>query len=279
MSFSPLLLALAFVTQGAASDIPSNLVPTKPEPTKILATVNGEPIRASDVEALLWEWRAQDVLEDVILYRLVKQEANKAGAKVEDAAVEKRLSEFMGELKAGLRPGQTVEELLQFEGSAPSRLYLRLKTEMLLQALATKSFDPNEFVNVSTIIYKPDSERTESVAAAIKRAEEAYEKLSAGGNWEETLAASTQNENALRSKGNIGWRQLSAFPTSVQPELRSAKVGGLTKPVQTVNGIQIFRVEAKGVDAKDQELTDLKNLYGRALLEQLRSQAKIDRTK
>ncbi|HZH98335.1 MAG TPA: peptidylprolyl isomerase [Fimbriimonadaceae bacterium] len=277
MLLQPLLIALALV-QGA-SDVPANLVPAKPDPGKVLVKVNGEEVKASDIEALLWEWSANDVLEDLILYRTVKQEAEKRAVRVEEIAVQQRLAEFLEELKRGLQPGQTLEGLLQRENSAPSRLFIRLKTEMLLQALATKTFTPDQFVKVSTIIFKPDSDRSESVAGAIKKAQDAYDKLVAGTRFEEILAQSTQNEDAIRARGQIGWRQLSAFPSTIQPDLQAAKAGSYTKPVQTVNGIQIFRVDMKGAEAKDDELTQLKTLYGRAYLERLKSEAKVERVK
>ena len=59
-------------------------------------------------------------------------------------------------------------------------------------------------------------------------------------------------------RGLLGWRELTAFPDVAKSQLVALKKGEVTQPVQTKNGIQIFRIEAKGDGASKDELEQMR---------------------
>jgi hypothetical protein len=184
-------------------------------------------------------------------------------------------------MRAGTAPGVDFEASLRAQGFPKSRLYLRVHTDLLLDALVMKSFSPNGFVRVSTLAFRPASDAATDLSAAIQRAQAAYDRVVKGGDWNAEAKASDAQEELKARNGHLGWRMVSAFPKSTQAEILAAKPGTLTKPAQAADAIQVFRVEELGASAKGDDLAELKRAYlasGRQeLVQRLRSQAKIER--
>ncbi|MFN8220544.1 MAG: peptidylprolyl isomerase [Fimbriimonadales bacterium] len=131
------------------------------------------------------------------------------------------------------------------------------------------------------MIVRPKNEQTVALAEAIKRADDLYARLQKGESWDKVLQDTTNEPETLKSAGLLGWRQISAFPEVVRTEMTGLGVGKVTKPAQTVNGFQIFRIEAFGKDAKPEEMESVKDLYlsqaRPEVFNKLRSAAKIER--
>lgn len=261
-----------------AQDLPAKYQTPAPKPGDVVATVNGKPILASDIESLLWEWRGTDVTEDLISYSMVAQDAAKKGVVVSDAEVDKTVdSEMAALLKA--RPDGA--EYMKSQGFTRSRLFLRLKAKLLMDKILEKDFHPEQYVKVSTILVKSPGTDAAAVSAAIAKVQSAYDRLQKGEKWDDVLAATTSEQQAIKIKGLLGWRERSAFPETTQKEMSTLAVGGITKPAQTQVGIQLFRIEANGADAKGDDLASLKNLYlnvaRQQYVDKLRAESKIER--
>jgi peptidyl-prolyl cis-trans isomerase SurA len=174
-----------------------------------------------------------------------------------------------------------VEEALAAQGLTPPRLKLLTRYNLLLDKVALKDFSPGMFVNVSTILIRPNTEQASDVAAAIKKADEAYERLEKGEAWAAVLKSVASDPRMSQNDGSIGWRSLMAFPATVSEELKKLPVGKYTKPAQTPFGIQIFRIDAKGESLKGEELEGLKAQYlqgqRQAIVNRLQTEAKIER--
>jgi foldase protein PrsA len=283
MSIHALALVVTLLQgQGIAPEIPKKYLLPAPTADKVVAKVNGVEIKASDVEDLLWQWRGQEATNDLINYLLIKQEAQKRGVTVTEKEVEDAIDVQLSQLASQLNPGQTPEQFLEQQGvKSRSRLFLRIRTELLLNKMAVADLKQEQYVKVSTIVVRPEAQDTKAIAAAAKKADDLYSKLQKGGTWESALNATTQDPQVQSTKGLLGWRALDAFPEPARTELGKFKIGQFTKPVQTANGFQIFRVDGRGVDAKGKELDELKAVYtqvGRQqILTKLRSEAKIER--
>lgn len=281
MNAIAIALTLFGQTQGALLDVPKSLLKPTPAVNQVLAKVNGVEIKTSDVEALLWEWRKSEVVNELITYALVKDAAAKAEIMVADEEVDKEVKALLEGIKASLPPGQTLEQAMEQEGTSPSRLFIRVKTEILLRKTILKGFDPKEYVKISTIVIKPGSASTEDLKVALEKSEKAYNRLVGGEQWMQVLASVTTDERALASEGLVGWRPVALFPDSVKAELASLKKGGFSKPAQTQNGIQIFRVDALGREATAVEMQELHESYvggqRQQTMAKLRAAAKIER--
>lgn len=279
MNLISLCVWLAFVQAG--DPIPAKYQPQLPPATKVVAKIDGKEITAGEIMPFVWDWRANEVLEDVIQLRLVKAQADKLQLSVTEQEIEAALAKQLEGIKASLQPGQDLEQFLLDQGFPRSRLYLRIKAELLLDKIVMKSFDVNRYVEVSTIIVRPKSEAATDLAEAIRLAQEAYDQLKGGAKWEEVLKKYTNEPAALTANGRLGWRLLGVFPKPVQDEMVMMKIGDVSRPAQTPNGIQLFRLEKRGKEAIGEDLEDLKNQYRaearQTILDQIRKDAKIER--
>ena len=160
------------------------------------------------------------------------------------------------------------------------RSFLRVKTEILLRKLILVNFKQEEYVKISTIVIKAASASTADVKVALEKADKTYGRLTGGEKWEDVLLSVTDDARARASLGQVGWRPITLFPESTRKEL-SAKKGGITKPAQTQNGIQIFRIDATGKDATAAELLELQESYvggqRQQFMAKLRADAKVEK--
>ncbi|MFN8221243.1 MAG: peptidylprolyl isomerase [Fimbriimonadales bacterium] len=254
-----ILPALLFAAWQSA--VPARYLPARPAADAVIAKVNGVPIKASDVEPLVWDWRSNEVVEELTNYHIVRLEAERLGVTVTPAELETETEKALRQLQDSLPQGTSLRSALESQGSAPSRVYVRVRTKLLLDRIVLKSFDPAGFVKISTMIVRPKNEQTVALAEAIKRADDLYARLQKGESWNDL--AGRPAGGTLKSAGLLGWRQISAFPEVVRTEMTGLGVGKVTKPAQTVNGFQIFRIEAFGKDAKPEEMESVKDLYSR----------------
>lgn len=261
--------------------IPPTILPAPPAPDTPVLRVNGQPILARELQGFLWDWRGSEVMEDIITWRMLLDEANKRKITLSAEVVERELEAQIARARGQYPPGTNVEAQLRLQGFPKSRLYIRIQSEMLLDQIVMGEFDPAQFVEVSTIIFVPKSEQASDLAAAIQEAQKAYEALQNGEAWDAVLRRTVQDPAALQSNGRLGWRERSAFPASVREELLRLGPGGITKPAQTANGIQIFRLEQTGAAARGASLEELRTIFrtsGRqTVLDRLRRDTTVER--
>jgi parvulin-like peptidyl-prolyl isomerase len=280
MTLPVFAFAVVVALQTPALQLPRQHLTVRPKPAAVLAKVGGVPIKATDLEPYLWDWRAYEVLQDAITHQMIAAEARAQKVSVTDAEVQKLLEAQMAAMRGQLRPGQTLAKAMLEQGFPKNRLFLRLRSEMLLDKLTLKRFNSKLFVKVSTIIIRPKSEQASELALAVKRAEDAYAALAGGEPWSDVLSRFTDDPGTIRTDGLLGWRDLGAFPPTVRQELASKKPGGITKPAQTQNGIQIFRIESLGSEASGPVLEELREAFltgtRQKVLEEIRAKAKIE---
>ncbi len=281
MNLAFALIPLGFALQAAVLDVPKPLLKTVPAVNQTMAKVNGVEIKMADVEVLLWEWRKNDVLNDLITYQIVKDAAAKENVKITDEEAQAETKKLIDGIGQTLPAGQTIEQAMEQEGTAPSRLYIRVKTEMLLRKLILKDFAPADYVKISTIVFKPASTSAEDVKVAADRAQRAYLRLTGGEAWDEVLLSVTDDPRARAALGSVGWRAKRLFPETTQAEIAKLAKGGITQPSQTANGIQIFRIDALGSGATAEEKLELEESYfagqRQSVMAKLRAEAKVEK--
>lgn len=267
-------LQIALQAGGIQLGIP-NLKPA-PEKDQVLIKVNGQEIKASDIAALLWDAKAEEILNEVTYFQLAKAEADKLGIFLTGKEIDDGVQRELDAMKANLAAGQTLEQFMASTGQTKARLYLAVKTSLLLTKIAFAEFDPKLYVKVSTIIIKPASSSATDLAAAIKTAQGAYDRLQKGDAWEAVVDDVVTDEAGRESRGRLGWRLLSAFPDDVRSEIGLLRANQYSKPTQIQNGIQFFRIERFGKDLPKDELDQMRI----DMTESLRIQAvnKIRRT-
>ena len=238
----------------AVTPLPPQYEVKAPAAAKTIATINGEAVKASDVEAYLWDWRGYEALQDVISFRVIEQAAKKANVQVSDAEAMAAMDKQLAQMEKSIPAGKTLDEALIEQGYPKSRIFMRVRSELLLDKIVLKDLRPAELVKVSTMIFRATSEQTKDLAEAIKRADAAAAELQKGTPWEKVLEENERDPRILKSAGNLGWKALAAFPASIAQELMKIKPGQYTQPAQTPNGIQIFMLESVGTKATAAEL-------------------------
>jgi parvulin-like peptidyl-prolyl isomerase len=273
-------VAVALILTLQQGGSPTGDLPAKyrlKAPTGAVARVDGVDITAGDVDPLLWEWRGSEAIQELINYQIVRAEAQKRRVDVSEKDVESTVDAALQQIQKNAQPGSDSVATLASNGMTRSRMYLRLRTQLLLQKMLENEFDPRKLVKVSTIIVRTASEQASAVAEAIKRADDAYARLQKGESWDKVFDSMSAGTTAQGTKGLL----LAAFPTTVATELQTLKPGQVSKPAQTGFGIQIFRLEVAGKDAAGKDLEEMKNAYmqagGPQLIAKLQKDAKIER--
>ncbi len=280
MNFLVAIFSVASSLQAISADVPAKYLAATPQGEHVLARVGGKPILASEIEPLLRDWRTYEVLQDVITHRILVAESTKAKVSVSDEEIDREIASQLAQMTSQVPAGTTAQKWLLEQGFPKSRLYLRVKTQLLLDRIAALGFDPAQFVDVATIIVPVKSQQASDVADAITRAQRAYEDLVKGASWDAVLKRVNPDPRFVESRGHIGWREISAFPEATRIEIGALGVGGVTKPVQTQNGIQIFRIQQLGRNANAETVKTLKDTFLQAsrqtTLDRIRKEAKVE---
>jgi parvulin-like peptidyl-prolyl isomerase len=85
-------------------------------------------------------------------------------------------------------------------------------------------------------------------------ARNAIEQLASGRDFAD-VARTLSIDSAAPSGGDLGYTSTSSLPTDVQAALSQVKTGGLTAPIQTANGFEVYRL----LDRRTQPLADVQD--------------------
>ncbi len=217
---------------------------------------------------------------------MVQEAAAKRGLTATDAEVRAKYDAQMEIVKTRLKPGQTPDDFLASQGLDATHLVLASRSAVLLDKIADADFQPANFVKVDTIVFPaPQGTSTDVLGKAIKGADAAVASLAAGKTWDAVVKANTtvvgpSQVSAPAQAGALGWKSLESFPEAIRAQIAALKPLGTTKPLQTPNGIQIFRLTARGSEAPAADLASLKAQYvaeSRGLvLQRLREATKVE---
>lgn len=84
------------------------------------------------------------------------------------------------------------------------------------------------------------------ISAAEKEAQEIYEKLQQGADFNQLAIAHSNDQSALQG-GDIGWRKLAQLPELFSKQLVDLKVGDISKPFRSGAGFHIIKnLEQRG---------------------------------
>lgn len=94
------------------------------------------------------------------------------------------------------------------------------------------------FANASHILIKIEGKEEE----ARKKAEDIYNKIKKGGNFEEIAKAESQDPGSAEKGGNLGWFGKGVMVPEFEKAVFGAKKGELLKPVKSSYGYHIIKV-------------------------------------
>jgi peptidyl-prolyl cis-trans isomerase SurA len=244
---------------------------------RIAATVNEGVVLQSELEEQMiiiserlkeqkLELPPQNVLRKQVLDRLVLQElqmqrADRAGIKVPDETLNNALNDVAQQNQIKLTD---LPDALAAQGIDYASYRDSLRKELAMQILRQRDVigrinvspreidqflerqkkmpsESNEY-NVSHILIAvPQAATPEELDEATKKADEVYQKATAGEDFAR-LAVQYSNAQTALEGGSLGWRKGSELPTFLGEVIAGMKTGDVTKPLRTPSGFHILKL-------------------------------------
>lgn len=244
----------------AASKTPK--VPPLPKPETVVATVNGEKITAGDLAQASYEWFGANTIEELILERVVEQEAKKQGIKINQAELDDRFNTSLQNAERQVPPGMSLEDFLRRSQFPRSRLYARTRTQLLAEKLVEKTMNLDDFVQYRQIVIRvqgnnPEEQETNAAAAEAK-AKEAYDKVKEGLDFEEAVKNYSDDTFTKDQGGLVPFQKRDFLLPDIKDRLAKMKPGEVSEPFRTMQGFLIIRFEKTGKQGTPEEQKQLR---------------------
>ncbi|OYT71316.1 MAG: hypothetical protein CFK49_03675 [Armatimonadetes bacterium JP3_11] len=252
----------------------------------VVAAVNGEPIRASELIQACYDWFAATAVEELILERIIEQEARAQNISVSDAEVEARYKQQLQNAEAQVPPGMSLDDFLKRNQFPPSRLFARIRTQMLAEKLVERQVNLDDFVEYSQIVIRiqgnTPEQQEENAPAAEAKAREAYEKIQQGLDFAEAVKEYSEDPFSKDRGGKMNWQNKNFMVPDLRAKLDALQPGQVSEPFRSMGSFMIIRKERIGSMASPEEQQDLREQAVRIQISdyvrQLQSKAKIENT-
>jgi foldase protein PrsA len=273
--------------QAQRPQIPPQYSPAPlPAGDTVVATVNGEPIRASELIQASYEWFAATAIEELILERVIEQEARAQRVTVSNAEVEARYKQQLQNAESQVPPGMSLDDFLKRNQFPPSRLFARIRSQMLVEKLVERQVNLDDFVEYSQIVIRiqgnTPEQQEENTPAAEAKAQEAYQKIKEGLDFAEAVKEYSEDPFSKDRGGKMNWQDMKFIGPDLRQKLLAMQPGEISEPFKMMGSIVIIRKERTGSQASPEEQQELREQAVRLQIgeyvRQLQSKAKITNT-
>ena len=257
-----------------------------PAGNTVVATVNGEPIRADELIQVCYDWFAATAVEELILERIIEQEARKQGISVSNAEVEARYKQQLQNAESQVPPGMSLDDFLKRNQFPPSRLFARIRSQMLAEKLVERQVNLDDFVEYSQIVIRiqgnTPEQQEENTPAAEAKAREAYQKIQEGLDFAEAVKEYSEDVFSKDRGGKMNWQNMNFIVPDLRQKLQAMKPGEISEPFKMMGSYMIIRKERTGSQASPEEQQELREQAVRLQIgeyvRQLQAKAKITNT-
>ena len=273
--------------QAQRPQIPPQYSPAPlPAGDTVVATVNGEPIRASELIQVSYEWFAATAIEELILERVIEQEARAQRVTVSNAEVEARYKQQLQNAESQVPPGMSLDDFLKRNQFPPSRLFARIRSQMLVEKLVERQVNLDDFVEYSQIVIRiqgnTPEQQEENTLAAEAKAQEAYQKIKEGLDFAEAVKEYSEDPFSKDRGGKMNWQNFNFIVPDLRQKLQAMQPGEISEPFKMMGSYMIIRKERTGSQASPEEQQELREQAVRLqvgeYVRQLQSKAKITNT-
>ena len=273
--------------QAQRPQIPPQYSPAPlPAGDTVVATVNGEPIRASELIQVSYDWFAATAIEELIVHRVVEQEARAQGVSVSVEEVEARYKQRLQSAEAQLPPGMSLDDFLKRNQVPPSRLFAQTRTLLLAEKLLERQVNLDDFVEYSQLVIRiqgnTPEQQEENTPAAEAKAQEAYQKIKEGLDFAEAVKEYSEDPFSKDRGGKMNWQDMKISVPDLRQKLQAMQPGEISEPFKMMGSIVIIRKERTGSQASPEEQQELREQAVRLQLveyvRQLQAKAKITNT-
>ncbi len=261
-------------------------LPPLPDLSAIVATVNDEPITAEYLLRCAYDWFAASAIEEIILERIVEQEARKQGITVSEEEIERSLLQQLQNAESRVPPGMSLEDFLKRSAFPPSRLYARVRTQLLVEKLVEREVDLSNFIEYSQIVIRipgnTPEDQEKNAPEAEQKAKQAYEAIQAGLEFSEAVKQYSEDPFTRDRGGKMPWQNKNFIVPDIRQKLEALQPGQVSQPFRTLGGYMIVKLERRGDQATPEEQEELRQQGVRLgisdYVRRLQSQAKITNT-
>jgi parvulin-like peptidyl-prolyl isomerase len=273
--------------QAQRPQVPPQYSPAPlPAGDTVVATVNGEPIRASELIQVSYDWFAATAIEELIVHRVVEQEARAQGVSVSVEEVEARYKQRLQSAEAQLPPGMSLDDFLKRNQVPPSRLFAQTRTLLLAEKLLERQVNLDDFVEYSQLVIRiqgnTPEQQEENTPAAEAKAQEAYQKIKEGLDFAEAVKEYSEDPFSKDRGGKMNWQDMKFIVPDLRQKLQAMQPGEISEPFKTMGSYYIIRKERTGSQASPEEQQELREQAVRLQLveyvRQLQAKAKITNT-
>jgi parvulin-like peptidyl-prolyl isomerase len=257
-----------------------------PAGSEIVATVNGEPIFAEELIQATYDWFAATAIEELILERVIEQEARAQGVSVSNEEVEARYKQQLQNAESQVPPGMSLDDFLKRNQFPPSRLFARIRSQMLVEKLVERQVNLDDFVEYSQIVIRiqgnTPEQQEENTPAAEAKAQEAYQKIKEGLDFAEAVKEYSEDVFSKDRGGKMNWQNMNFIVPDLRQKLQAMQPGEISEPFKMMGSYMIIRKERTGSQASPEEQQELREQAVRLQIgeyvRQLQSKAKITNT-
>lgn len=254
-----IFMAAAFVLSGVSAFAATTLPDT-------VATVNGEKISKQELTSALIDWNAVQALDQLIMYRLVGQEARKAGVVVTAKAIQAKFDE----MKKTLPPGQTFEEMLTRNGLTPGHAFSVMKMQLQTEAVLKKQIkvtpeDLDGFRRARHILirtpYAADpKEKEKNEADAKTKIEQIAKEVKDGLAFDEAAKKYSEDPGSKDKGGDLDYFARGQMAPEFETAAYDLKPGQISDPIKTAYGYHLIQYIGTGKDAKGADKKKLEEM-------------------
>ncbi len=275
---------------------------TKSPTDRIVARVNGRPIRQSQVQAVIAEARLvnqstteKQALDGVIDEELLRQEAERLGVAPPPALVEARLRA----LERRVGGATALDEALKGVRLTRAQLRERLAVVVLGERVAVAKFpklrvtrrDAEAYYRRHLFVFTaPAAVKLGDIVARTERmAQGAIERIRGGQSFRETARQFNRDPQLRDAFGQLGWVRTDTLPTAIAKAVAKLSPGQISEPVQSLGGFNVLKLYARraartvpfarvAAKVRAAALSQRRAAALRRWLDEARASARIERT-
>lgn len=223
-------------------------------------------MRASNVEMPPASTLRRQVLEKLIVDRLQKQLAEKAGITVSDEMLNSSVTEIAR--NNNMSPDEFRNELIS-QGMAYKSFLDNVRNEIMVNQLRAREIgarikvtdrevehyletqgkvgsDSVQYHLGHILIALKEGASAAEIQAAKSKADDIVAKLREGQDFTHTAVSNSDDDNAL-SGGDLGWRNLNDIPSIFADTAKKMSVGAVSDPIRSPSGFHVIKLlESKG---------------------------------
>jgi parvulin-like peptidyl-prolyl isomerase len=205
-----------------------------PLPPDAAAVVNGETVPMAELHKTLMKRHGQAVLQELVLRKLIDQEALRAGVTVSEREVQRRYAEALDELKKQFAAEVSLAAMLQAQGVAEAEFHDQVVVRLTLEKLVIRDLLCGAWARPRALFSS-----TEEKARAM------LDKLKAGEDFCALAKAESVDPGSAAREGDLGIRFRGELPAELEEPAFSLPVGTLSGVIRTPMGFGILKIEAR----------------------------------